>query len=206
MTNQKLQYCEIPITIVRCASGRSAALNAGAAKARGDVLVFLHADCQLPRYWDWEVRAAVCRPGLIAGAFNFDVDFEGKPAPVGIDGLIRMTEFRSRYLQLPYGDQALFISMDRFRKLGGFANMPLMEDYEFVCRLRRASLHASYATNKEVRVAILPVSAKCSARRWTKQGVIMNTLINQTIVGLYYYFGFNPATLYSLYYGRRVGA
>ncbi|KAJ1486945.1 nucleotide-diphospho-sugar transferase [Baffinella frigidus] len=203
-TAQRLEESELPITVVRCSSGRSSALNAGAALARGEVLLFVHADCLLPRFWDLEVRTAACREGVVIGAFRFGIDCEGRPPPPGLSAMARFATLRSQALQLPYGDQAIFVRKDRFHGVGGFGDMPLMEDFDFVRRLRRAGMHASFKTGREHRVHILPLTALCSVRRWERKGVSTVSVTNQAMLLLHIYAGVSPNTLYRLYYGRSV--
>jgi hypothetical protein len=98
---------------------------------------------------------------------------------------------RSRLCQLPYGDQGLFVRRSAFEHLGGFPEIPLMEDYEFVRRLRRLG-----------RVVTLPEEAQTSGRRWLKLGVIKTTLMNRlTIIG--YRLGVAPSRLAKFYYRRK---
>eukprot|EP00287_Rhodomonas_sp_CCMP768_P015607 CAMPEP_0196758594 /NCGR_PEP_ID=MMETSP1091-20130531/104270_1 /TAXON_ID=302021 /ORGANISM="Rhodomonas sp., Strain CCMP768" /LENGTH=303 /DNA_ID=CAMNT_0042107423 /DNA_START=64 /DNA_END=975 /DNA_ORIENTATION=- len=204
LTAARLQDSALEVTVVRSMPGRSAALNAGAAVAGGDVLLFLHADCKLPRYWDLEVRLAVCREGVVGGAFAFDLDLPSHAKSPALRALVASTNFRSSILQLPYGDQAIFVSRKRFHGMGGFPEMPLMEDYEFVRRLRRAALHRSLTEGVWCGVATLPVSVRCSPRRWLHKGVVSTTVTNQVIVGLYVFFGIDANTLYEFYYGARL--
>ena len=107
-------------------------MNAGTALARGEVLLFLHADTRLPPIFREEINATLAT-GAIAGAFRFQID--------GPRRLYRWIEWgtnlRSRRLQLPYGDQGLFLSASDFYRLSGLKNWPLMEDFEFARRLKR---------------------------------------------------------------------
>jgi len=182
----------------------------GAAAAQGQVLLFLHADCLLPPEWDVHVRHAICQDSTIAGAFSFDVHggagcaAEGGDLPLAVRMLRRSTNFRSRVFQLPYGDQALFVSRSRFQSMGGFGDLPLMEDYDFVTRLRRAALHRTLSGGRTMRVCILPQVARCSIRRWDRKGVVLNTLSNQIIVILYVFGWMSPKRLFSIYYGIRL--
>mmetsp|Transcript_18916 Transcript_18916/g.62170 ORF Transcript_18916/g.62170 Transcript_18916/m.62170 type:complete len:316 (+) Transcript_18916:55-1002(+) len=192
------------VSLVKSQCGRSAALNAGARNARGEVLLFLHADCLLPSRWDMEARRSLRKRSTIAGAFSFDVDCEGLDPPTGLEGMKEMARIRSKYLQLPYGDQALFISRCRFWSLRGFPDMPLMEDYALVTSLRRICLHETLRCWNPMRIDILQAKTKCSVRRWRSKGVATVTLVNQIVVIMYFYFWISPPTLYALYYGRRL--
>jgi rSAM/selenodomain-associated transferase 2/rSAM/selenodomain-associated transferase 1 len=165
--------------LVRSSPGRGHQMNAGARAAAGEILLFLHADTQLPNRFDEHVRRALDQPNVLAGAFRLRLD--------GSQLAFRFIEWavnlRSRYLQMPYGDQALFLRADSFRRMGGFPELPIMEDFEFIRRLRRHG-----------RIAIVPVSASTSARRWKRFGPWKTTWINQQVI-LGYCLGVSPETL-----------
>ncbi|MDA0991247.1 MAG: TIGR04282 family arsenosugar biosynthesis glycosyltransferase, partial [Verrucomicrobia bacterium] len=105
-------------------AGRAAQMNVGALAATSPLLVFLHADTQLPDGFTGAIRRAAAQPGFAAGAFSFRIDGQG----AGLRLIEAFTNFRSRYLQLPYGDQALFVAKARFHELGGYGHLPIMED------------------------------------------------------------------------------
>lgn len=166
--------------------GRAAQLNAGAKAASGDILLFLHADTQLPENFDAIARETLEDPDTVAGAFELRVD-----ANLRFMGAIeRLVNWRSRFLQLPYGDQALFIRKAVFLDRGGFAPMPIMEDFEFSRRIRRQG-----------KIAIAPAAVLTSGRRWQKLGVLRTTLINQLMV-LGYFLGIPSDRLARWYRGR----
>ncbi len=151
--------------------GRARQLNAAASKASGDILLFLHADTRLPAGFDDEVRRLAAVDGAVGGAFRFKVD--ERLAGVGL--IERLTDLRSRRQGLPYGDQAIFVKAEVFRAMGGFRDMPIMEDYEFVRRLRRRG-----------RIVISDLPVVTSARRWRKLGVLRTTLVNQVMIAGYH--------------------
>jgi rSAM/selenodomain-associated transferase 2 len=167
--------------------GRAAQMNAGAAIATGDLLLFLHADTHLPPDYDRHVRAILSQPQVIAGAFALSID---APLP-SLRWVEKMVNARSRFLQLPYGDQALFLKTSVFEQLGGFPDLPIMEDFEFVRQLKRHG-----------KIAIASVAVLTSPRRWLKLGVFRTTLINQAIV-LGYFLGVPPVQLRQWYKGIR---
>jgi rSAM/selenodomain-associated transferase 2/rSAM/selenodomain-associated transferase 1 len=152
-------------------AGRAKQMNAGAAAAAGDVLLFLHADTHLPDRFDEYVRRILASPENAGGAFRFSVDASTR----GLRLIERLANWRSKALQLPYGDQALFIRASLFREMGGFPDVPIMEDFAFVRRLR-----------KRGRIEIAPVPVITSARRWLRLGVWRTTLINQGVIAAYY--------------------
>jgi rSAM/selenodomain-associated transferase 2/rSAM/selenodomain-associated transferase 1 len=149
--------------------GRARQMNAGAALASGDVLLFLHADTHLPEGFSQTVRATLA-DGCVAGAFRLRIDGEHP----GLRWVAWGANLRSRLLALPYGDQALFLPARRFYDMGGFADLPWMEDLEFVRRLRRTG-----------RIAIAPTAVTTSARRWQSWGILRTTLIHQACLAGY---------------------
>lgn len=165
--------------VVITRSGRASQMNQGAALATGEILLFLHADTTLPANFDSWIRHTLSQPGVIAGAFELAID----DTAWGLRWVERGVKLRSRWLQMPYGDQALFMRRTLFQELGGFPALPLMEDFELVRQLRRRG-----------RVAIAPVPVLTSGRRWQKLGILRTTLINQGII-LAYLLGVDPARL-----------
>lgn len=176
--------------VIRNLPGRAAQMNAGAALASGEVLMFLHADTVLPEAWSGPVQRALQEPGVVGGAFRFQIagSFPGKR-------LVEwMTNLRSHRLQLPYGDQAIFMRRAQFEELGGFANLPIMEDYEFIRRLRASG-----------RIVILNEAVTTSGRRWEGIGLVRTTFINRLMLAGYH-LGVHPQRLAALYRSqRRVG-
>lgn len=149
--------------VVASGRGRARQMNAGASIATGGTLLFLHADSRLPRNYHLHVRAALAEPGVSGGAFELKLDGAGP----GLRLVERMANLRSRRLGMPYGDQAIFLRAEAFRELGGFRDLPIMEDVEFVRRLnRRGRLH------------LVPAPVATSARRWNRRGFAKTTLVN----------------------------
>jgi rSAM/selenodomain-associated transferase 2 len=156
--------------VIRSAPGRGRQQNLGAAAATGDILLFLHADTVLPPGFQRHVREVLARDGVSAGAFLLRIG-----APRRALRLVeRMANWRSNILQLPYGDQALFVKAETFRRVGGFPDIPLMEDFELMRRLRQLG-----------RIEIAPVAVTTSARRWDHLGVWRATWTNQVCVFAY---------------------
>lgn len=123
------------VRVLRAERGRASQMNAGAAVARGDVLLFLHADVSLPVDAAAHVEQVLADERNIAGAFRTWTVADDRPwllAP-----LLHLSDVRSRLTRHPYGDQALFVRREVFEELGGFPDQPLMEDYEFSRRLAR---------------------------------------------------------------------
>ncbi|MFC1489679.1 TIGR04283 family arsenosugar biosynthesis glycosyltransferase [Candidatus Latescibacterota bacterium] len=175
---------------IRChksPKGRSNQMNHGFAKSTGKYVLFLHADTILPEDYDVIVRSALDADNIICGAFKLGIDTPG----IKLRIIEAATHFRAKYMQMPYGDQALFMMRQTFDELGGFPDMPVMEDYEFVRRMKRSG-----------RIGIVPSKVITSGRRWEKRGVVRTTLINQLVI-VGYLLGVSTEKLARLYYGKQ---
>lgn len=173
----------LPVKVISAAAGRANQMNAGAAAATGDILLFLHADTHLPTGFDTLIRQALQNPGTIAGAFELRINAQ----PWGLRLVETMVNVRSRLLSMPYGDQAIFLKATVFQEIGGFPDLPIMEDFELMLQLRRLG-----------RITIVPTPVLTSGRRWQKLGVVKTTLINQLII-TGYFLGIPPAQLVRWY-------
>jgi rSAM/selenodomain-associated transferase 2/rSAM/selenodomain-associated transferase 1 len=176
------------VRIVRSKPCRARQMNDGAASADGEIVLFLHADTRLPRGFERHVRYALDLPGVAAGAFALGIDGPGW----GLRLIERLANWRSRRLQMPYGDQGLFLKASVFRGEGGFPEFPIMEDFEFVRRLK-----------KRGRIMVSPAVALTCARRWKRLGILRTTLLNQLII-LCYYLGVSPGRLARWYRSERL--
>jgi rSAM/selenodomain-associated transferase 2/rSAM/selenodomain-associated transferase 1 len=163
--------------------GRALQQNLGAAAAKGSVLLFLHADTLLPKDYVSQVFETLMDRKVALGAFCFRTSLH-RPLMRGIE---LTTHVRSRYLRLPYGDQALFLRKCRFQAVGGFPEMPIAEDLFFVRLL-----------SKQGRIATAPAHVVTSGRRWKEVGLLRTTLINQLILAGFA-LGISPKTLARLY-------
>ena len=157
--------------VERSGKGRAVQQNQGAEIARGNVLLFLHADTRLPAGYVHQIFETLMDPEVLLGAFLFKTDME-TPA-------MRLIEYaaniRSRYLKLPYGDQGFFLRKSTFEEVGGFPEVAMAEDL-FLARL----------LGKQGKVEIVPAPVVTSARRWRSRGIFQTTLINYIIaVGCY---------------------
>ena len=179
---------EFGARVLRTAPSKAEQMNAGAAGAKGEVLLFLHADTHLPAQFEKKVLTTIYRKGVSAGAFTLGIDSEDW----GLRFIERVANWRARFFKLPYGDQALFVSRQLFLEIGGFADFPIMEDFELVRRLK-----------KRGQITILPDSVKTSPRRWRNFGVFKTWFINQIIVGAYF-IGIPPQRL-AFWYHREKG-
>jgi rSAM/selenodomain-associated transferase 2 len=175
--------CPFGIRILTSPLGRARQMNFAAAYASAETLLFLHADTRLqPDYCD-RIERILEQPGVAAGAFRFQTDFDSPSMRM----VTAFTNLRARLFELPYGDQGLFLRTATFRRAGGFAPMPIMEDYEMVRRLRRWG-----------RIAIDDAPAITSGDRWRTLGVWRTTLRNARIVAMHS-LGVAPERLRDLY-------
>lgn len=151
--------------------GRARQMNAAARKASGDVLVFLHADSTLPA-GAFEAMEAVLADGVrAAGAFDLGI----RSSRLSLRLIAWVATLRSRLTRTPYGDQAVFITRQAFQALGGYADLPVLEDVDLMRRLRRAGMRIGFAKGRAV----------TSPRRWEAEGVWRRTFINWAIIILY---------------------
>jgi rSAM/selenodomain-associated transferase 2 len=151
----------------------------GAEKAHGDQLLFLHADTKLPADFPAIVDETLSRPGVAGGAFRFKLDGTGWRLRM----VERLVDWRCRLFQLPYGDQALFVRASTLAQAGGFPDLPIMEDYELVQRLKKLG-----------RIKIVDADAVTSSRRWRKLGVVRTTWTNTACL-LAYKWGATPESI-----------
>jgi rSAM/selenodomain-associated transferase 2 len=172
------------ISLLASPRGRARQMNAGARAARGDVLLFLHADTMLPDGALAAVEAAVGDPGVVAG--RFDVRFDN---PRRVFRMIAwFMNQRSRWSGISTGDQAIFVCREPFDALGGYPDMPLMEDVELCRRLKRRG-----------HLAALRLSVTTSARKWEREGAVRTILLMWALRFLYM-VGVPPARLHRWYY------
>ncbi|MEX1196292.1 MAG: TIGR04283 family arsenosugar biosynthesis glycosyltransferase [Pseudohongiellaceae bacterium] len=166
-------------------AGRAWQMNAGAAVARGDVLLFLHIDTVLPEDAAEQILSALRIPGAEWG--RFDVRLTGQ-RPV-FRCIERMINWRSRWSGIATGDQAIFVRRRVFHELGGYPGIPLMEDVALSRRLRRRT-----------RPCCLSIPVLTSSRRWERNGVLRTVLLMWWL-RLLYRLGVSPRRLHRLYYG-----
>ncbi len=165
--------------VVPSPPGRGRQMNAGAAAARGRVLLFLHADSVLPLGYRTALQRALDQPEVALTAFRLAIDPDTPP----LRRVAWLANLRSRVLGMPYGDQALAIRAPLFRRMKGFQDWPLMEDFEFVRRARRYG-----------RVHVLDEAVRTSGRRWLSCGVVRTTMVHQVCI-LGYFCGVSPERL-----------
>jgi rSAM/selenodomain-associated transferase 2 len=172
------------VRVLAAPAGRARQMNAGAAAAAGDVLLFLHADTILPRSALEDIRGALADPRVVGG--RFDVRLDGRrPIYRVVETLMNL---RSRWTGIWTGDQAIFVRRTAFERLGGYPDIPLMEDVEFTRRLKRAGPGACL----QPRVIVSP-------RKWEREGPVRTILLMWSL-RLLYGLGVAPARLHRWYY------
>lgn len=175
------------LIITTSGGGRSAQMNAGASIAKGEILLFLHIDTQLPPNFLKLIPETLQKPDTVAGAFELNI----KGEDVALRWVEKLVKLRCHLFSLPYGDQAIFLKKQTFWEMGGFANLPIMEDFELIQRLKRQG-----------KIAIAPGNVTTSQRRWQTLGILQTTIINQLII-IGYFIGISPTKLNNFY--RRQG-
>lgn len=169
--------------VITAPRGRARQMNEGANTGRGEILLFLHADTQLPADAGRIIESALTDPTVKGG--RFDVRFD----PPSAWGIVIGTfmNWRSRLSRIATGDQAIFVRRQVFEQLGGFADIPLMEDIEFSTRLKRAG-----------QITALRETVTTSFRRWETQGPLRTILLMWTLRFLYW-VGVSPHRLARFY-------
>jgi rSAM/selenodomain-associated transferase 2 len=165
--------------------GRGTQMNKGASVSKGELLLFLHTDTELPEDAFSIITSFVRSANCVGGAFELGID-SSRPVFRLIE---RMVSARTRFTNVPYGDQAIFIKKDFFHEISGFKDIPLMEDVELMRRIKQ----------RGYRICIIPRQLKTSPRRWEREGVLYCTLRNWALISLYS-LGVSPEKLVKFYY------
>lgn len=163
---------------------RARQMNAGAECASGEALLFLHADTTLPSDAPDAVMEALGRPDVVGG--RFDVRFDSNRRI--FTAVATMMNVRSRLSEISTGDQAIFVRRRVFEAVGGYADIPLMEDIDFTRRLKRRG-----------RLACLRLRVITSARKWEREGAL-RTIVLMWMLRFLYFAGVSPARLHGWYY------
>ena len=173
---------EVKTTIAK--RGRGNQMNHGASLASGNILIFLHADTYLPSDALGLIDAAMQDEFCVVGAFDLAIDSE-RPIFRLIE---KAASLRSRLTNIPYGDQAVFMRKAIFIDLGGFKDIPIMEDVEIMQRIKR----------RGGKIRIIDRKVRTSARRWEKEGIAYTTFRNWLLIILYL-LGVKPEKLVRFY-------
>jgi len=178
-TDGTLDQARLLARVLSSPQGRARQMNTGARAARGQVLWFLHADCRPHPESPEAIRRALRDPRVVAGAFAYSLDAPG--------AIYRLSEAlsnrKNRLLHLLYGDMGIFVRAEVFRGIGGYADLPLMEDMDLCRRLKRSG-----------RVVILPQTMTTSARRWRSEGAVRNIVRNWALQ-IAWFAGVSPRVL-----------
>jgi rSAM/selenodomain-associated transferase 2 len=173
--------------VVSSRTSRGFQQDVGARRAKGEVLLFLHADTRLPRKYGYLIEQTLATPSVVFGAFRLSI----QPSEPALDLVSLMANLRSRFLGLPYGDQALFVLRRAYFEVGGFRDWPVMEDVDLVRRLNRVGGF------KMARGCV-----QTSARRWQKENLWFTTLRNWSLI-FRYFMGVSPHSLARYYPNTR---
>ena len=172
-----------PVRLVTVPGGRARQMNEGAKASGGEILLFLHADTQLPGDAKTIIDTTLADQRMVGG--RFDVRFD-RPSMWGTI-ISRMMNWRSRLSGIATGDQALFVRRPIFEQMGGFADMPLMEDVDFSRRLKQKGATAA-----------LTATVTTSFRRWERHGPL-RTLLLMWVLRFLYWIGVRPSHLVDWY-------
>jgi rSAM/selenodomain-associated transferase 2 len=172
------------ITKVSTEKRRARQMNAGAFASKGDILIFLHADTELPLNALKRLNEFINRNQYVGGAFDLGIKSDKRIYRV----IALLGSLRSRLNRIPYGDQAIFVRRDYFNKIGGYKDIPLMEDAELMRRMKRSN----------EKILIFRDRVMTSTRRWEEEGLIYCILRNWTLQVLYF-LGVSPHKLVKYY-------
>jgi rSAM/selenodomain-associated transferase 2 len=164
--------------------GRARQMNRGAEVAEGEILVFLHADTRLPEAAFPLINQALSDRSLVAGAF--DLGFETYKRIFKITE--KYVQLRTRLTKVPFGDQAIFIRRRYFEKIGGYRDIPIMEDVDLMKRIKRNGN----------RIAVIPEKVLTSPRRYETEGIVRCTLRNW-VLQILFSLGVQPERLEKWY-------
>ena len=175
------------VTALASGAGRARQMNAGAAVARGEILIFLHADTRLPANALSSIRTVLENNQYVGGAFDLGIRSDRLVFKV----IAAVASYRSRLTRIPYGDQAHFLRKDYFAAIGGYREVPFMEDVELMHRIKK----------RGDKICILTDKVCTAPRRWEEEGIVYCTVRNW-ILAVLYFLGVSPYTLQQYYRGH----
>jgi len=166
-------------------TGRARQMNAGAAAARGEILLFLHADTKLPQGGLKKIREVLQDGMYVGGAFDLKLDTQRR----SLRFIAWAARIRVRFTEIPYGDQAIFLRKDYFNAIGYYRDIPIMEDVELMVKIKRLG----------GKICIIKDPVRSSPRKWLQEGIFYTTFRNH-IIRILYSLGVSPDRLVKLYY------
>ena len=169
---------------LRAKKGRGCQMNVGARTATSEILLFLHADTRLSPVALSRIMSMRKEGRLVGGAFSLRID----SARFFFRIVERLTNLRARLTRVPYGDQGIFLHRDYFNDIGGYREIPILEDVDLMRRIRQ----------RGDRIVLLSEVVLTSSRRWDKDGLLYGTLRNRMIMALYN-MGIKPERLVRFY-------
>lgn len=176
----EIARCYFP-TAACSPANRGAQMNLGARQVDADVLLFLHADSELPADFAAHIERALSDPRVAAGCFQLRFD----PEASGRQPMLRFyswcTRFRGRFLH--FGDQSYFVRREVFEAMGGYRELPFMEDVDFLRRLLAPGFLG--LGRRHGRFVVLPAAVTTSARRFLRTGVVRQQIVNILLVTLF---------------------
>jgi rSAM/selenodomain-associated transferase 2 len=178
------QYASVVLDSRR---GRGIQQHRGARHAEGDILLFLHADTWLPKGFEMMIKRTLSDPKTVFGAFHLG----HHPSSAFLNLVALMANLRSLLVKVPYGDQGLFMRRSDYFRVGGFQDLPIMEDVDLVRRL-----------NKIGKFKLVRAKVRTSARRYARDGVVYTTVRNWSLI-IRYLLGQSPERLHRLYSDAR---
>lgn len=156
---------------LKSSRGRWIQMNEGAKNAKGNMLLFLHADTELPLDAMRLIATAMKDKRYVAGAFDLGI----KSERFVFRAIESAVSLRSRITRIPFGDQAIFVRKNYFDEIGGYKDIPIMEDVEIMERIKK----------RGDKIFIIPQKVHTSSRRWEQEGILHCTLRNWFLQILY---------------------
>ena len=173
------------VIAIKSQRGRAIQMNNGAKRACGDVLLFLHADTFIPHNAFEHIIAVMRTEKYVGGAF--DLGFVSKKWVFKL--IASVASLRSRITRIPFGDQTIFIKRNYFEKIGGYTNIPFMEDIELMQRIKK----------RGDKIHIIPAKVITSTRKWEEDGTLF-TMLRNWLLQFFYLAGVSPKKLVRYYY------
>lgn len=169
-SDRTVEIAQKQAMVVSSLCGRGCQMNMGASKASGEILLFLHADTILPDVWFDRISSVMTDERVVGGAFSLSIDSDKLSHKI----IAAAANIRSGITGIPYGDQGIFVRRSVFEKVGGFKDIPIMEDVDLMRRLKKVG-----------KIVLLKDKVTTSARRWEKEGAVYTTLRNWLLITLY---------------------